>query len=110
VLPVEDWQEALKPLLALQDRLLTTLKPQPCRSTQVMRHILLHLAILQGNPHHMAATQVLESKINKPVTEWSATAITEAGRNKLENDLDRCLYVLLSSLQKTNVVVRSNST
>ncbi|KAM6499227.1 hypothetical protein JOM56_004735 [Amanita muscaria] len=43
VLPVEDWQDALKPLLDLQDKILKTSKFQLCCVTQVMRELLLHL-------------------------------------------------------------------
>ncbi|KIL70928.1 hypothetical protein M378DRAFT_155877 [Amanita muscaria Koide BX008] len=43
--------------------------------------------------------------MNETVTEQSPTLVTEIGQNILENDLDRCLYVLLSRLQKTNSVL-----
>ena len=69
-----------------------------------MRELLLHLAILQGN-HHIATAQEPESNINETVTERSPTLVTEAGKNKSENDLDTCLSVLLSCLQKTNSAV-----
>ncbi|KIL59231.1 hypothetical protein M378DRAFT_14939 [Amanita muscaria Koide BX008] len=105
VLPVEDWEETWKPLLCLQDTLLNTLKSQSCGFSQVMRELLLHLTILQRNSHQSAAVQVLDSNLNETVTEQSPTLVTEAGQNTLENDLDRCLCALLSSLQKTNSVL-----
>ena len=108
MLLVEDWQETLRPLLCLQDRLLNALKLQLCGFSQVMRELLLHLMILQRNPHHSAAIRVLDSNMNETVTEQSPTLVTEAGQDMFENDLDRCLYALLSSLQETDSVVCGN--
>ncbi|KIL59236.1 hypothetical protein M378DRAFT_1013702 [Amanita muscaria Koide BX008] len=103
VLPVEDWQEALKPLLSLRDRLLNTLKPQPCRFSQVMRELLLHLAILQGHAHRIAAFRVLGSNMNETITERSTALATDAMSNIPENDLDRCpISVFFSCLPKSN--------
>ncbi|KIL65364.1 hypothetical protein M378DRAFT_10767 [Amanita muscaria Koide BX008] len=106
VLPVEDWQEMLKPLLDLQDKLLHTLKPQPCRVTQVMRDLLLHLEILQRTSHPVAAIQAPYSNMNKPAMECNPTLVTE---NIPENDLDGCLSALLSCFQKTNSVLAVDS-
>ncbi|KIL57820.1 hypothetical protein M378DRAFT_359564 [Amanita muscaria Koide BX008] len=105
VLPVEDWQEALKPLLDLQNQLLKTSKPRSCRVTQVMRDLLLHLVILQGRSHTITAAQALESNMNETVTEWSPALVTEAQQNIPEKDLDSCLSVLLSCLRKTDLVM-----
>ncbi|KIL65366.1 hypothetical protein M378DRAFT_524982 [Amanita muscaria Koide BX008] len=102
VLPVEDWQETLQPLLDLQDKLLNTSKPQPCPVTQVMRELLLHLQILQRTSHLVAAIQAPYSNMKKTVTECNPTLVTE---NIPENDLDGCLSALLSCLQKTNSVL-----
>ncbi|KIL63743.1 hypothetical protein M378DRAFT_656843 [Amanita muscaria Koide BX008] len=102
VLPVEDWQEALKPLLHLQDKLLNTPKLRPCHITQVMRDLQLHLVILQGGRN--AAAQVPDSNMNESVTKQSLTLVTEAGQNTPEEDLDRCFSGLLSCLLKTDSV------
>ncbi|KIL55446.1 hypothetical protein M378DRAFT_596859 [Amanita muscaria Koide BX008] len=69
-LPVEDWQEALKPLLDLQDKLLKTSKPWSCRVTRVMRDLLLSLMFLQRISYPIAAAQVPESNIKETVTKW----------------------------------------
>ncbi|KAM6499339.1 hypothetical protein JOM56_004847 [Amanita muscaria] len=92
VLPVEDWQEALKPL---QDKLLKTPKLQSCRVTQVMRELLLHLVILQGKLHPITVVQAREPNMNE----------TEAQRNIPVKDLGSCLSVLLSCLQKMDSVM-----
>ncbi|KAM6491571.1 hypothetical protein JOM56_012963 [Amanita muscaria] len=109
VLSVEDWRGASKPLLDLQDRLLNTLKPKPCRVTQVMRDLLLHLALLQGGSHYIAATHVPESNMNENVTGWMSAPVTEAKQNIPETDLDSCLSVLLSRLQKPNSIMAVDS-
>ncbi|KAM6499198.1 hypothetical protein JOM56_004706 [Amanita muscaria] len=105
VLPVEDWQEALRPLLDLQDKLLKMLKPQSCRVIQVMRDLLLHLVTLKGESHPIAAVDAAESNMNETVTEWSPALVTEAQQNIPENDFESSLSVLLSCLQKTNSMV-----
>ncbi|KAM6499282.1 hypothetical protein JOM56_004790 [Amanita muscaria] len=102
VLPVKDLQEALKPLLNLQDKLLNTSKPKPCPVTQVMRELLLCLVLLQGKSYQVAATHVPESNMNETVTGLISAPVTEAMQNILETDLDRRLSALLSCLQKTN--------
>ncbi|KIL53959.1 hypothetical protein M378DRAFT_174469 [Amanita muscaria Koide BX008] len=96
VLPVEDWQEALKPLLDLQDKLLKTSRPYPCRVTQVMRDLLLHLVILQGKSHIITAAQAPESSMNETVTKRGPALVTEAQQSICEKDLDSCLSALLS--------------
>ncbi|KAM6499193.1 hypothetical protein JOM56_004701 [Amanita muscaria] len=93
VLPVEDWQEALRPLLDLQDKLLNTSRAQPCHDIQVMRDLLLHLVIYQGRSHPTTAAQAPESNMNETVIERSSALMTEAQQNI---PLDRCLSVLLS--------------
>ncbi|KIL58613.1 hypothetical protein M378DRAFT_310610 [Amanita muscaria Koide BX008] len=105
VLPAEDWQQALKPLLVLQDTLLNTLKPKPCRVTQVMRDLLLHLVLLQGRSHHIAVAHVPESNMNETVTGWISATVTEATQNRPETDLDSCLSALLPCLQKTDSIM-----
>ncbi|KAM6499341.1 hypothetical protein JOM56_004849 [Amanita muscaria] len=107
-LPVEDWQSALKPLLDLQDTLLNTSQPKPCRVTQVMRDLLLHLVLLQGKSHHIAATFVPESNMNETVTRRISTPVTEATQNIPETDLDSCLSALLSYHQQTNTTMVVN--
>ncbi|KAM6489684.1 hypothetical protein JOM56_014855 [Amanita muscaria] len=102
VLPVEDWQETLKPLLALQAKLLNTLRPQPCHFSPVMRELLLHLVILQRKPQPIAAGQAPYSNMNETVTECSPTLVTEARQKIPENNLDGCLSALLSCLHKAN--------
>ncbi|KAM6499425.1 hypothetical protein JOM56_004933 [Amanita muscaria] len=100
-LPVKDWQEALKPLLDLQDKLLNTSKPRPCYVTQIMRDLLLQLVVLQRNSHPIAAGAEVPMST---VTKTSALQVTEVRQNILENNLDRCLSLLLSCLPKTNSV------
>ncbi|KAM6499305.1 hypothetical protein JOM56_004813 [Amanita muscaria] len=95
-LPVEDWQSALKPLLDLQDKLLNIPRPKPCRVTQVIRDILLHLVLLQGKSH---ATHMPESNTNETVTGWISVQVAQ---NVPETDLDSCLSALLFCLKKTN--------
>ncbi|KIL57826.1 hypothetical protein M378DRAFT_15979 [Amanita muscaria Koide BX008] len=73
VLPVEDWKEALRPLLDLQDKLLNTSRAQPS--------------------HPTTAAQAPESNMNETVIERSSALMTEAQQNI---PLDRCLSVLLS--------------
>ncbi|KIL57205.1 hypothetical protein M378DRAFT_172021 [Amanita muscaria Koide BX008] len=104
VLPVEDWQEALKPLLDFQVKLLKTSKRQSCRVTQIMRDLLLHLVFLQGNSYPITAAQALESN-NEPVTAWSPALATQAQQNIPHTDLDSCLSRLLSCLQKMDSVM-----
>ncbi|KAM6499313.1 hypothetical protein JOM56_004821 [Amanita muscaria] len=105
VLSVEDWREALEPLLDLQDKLLNTLKPMPCRVTQLMRDLLLHLVVLQGKSQHIFATHVPESNMNETVTGWISGPVPESMQVIPETDLDSCLSVLLSSLQETNLTL-----
>ncbi|KIL54020.1 hypothetical protein M378DRAFT_19286 [Amanita muscaria Koide BX008] len=95
VLPVEGWQDALKPLLDLQDKLLKTSRPSSCRVTQVMRDLLLHLVILQGKSHIITAAQAPESNMNEAVTECGPALVTEAQQSIREKDLDSCLSALL---------------
>ncbi|KAM6499321.1 hypothetical protein JOM56_004829 [Amanita muscaria] len=109
MLPVEDWQDVLKLLLDFQDKLLKTSKPQSCHATQVMRNLLLQLVILQGKPHYIAA-QAPESTMKETVTEWSPALVTEAQQNIREKDLDSCLSVFLSCLQRMNSVLTVNPT
>ncbi|KIL67189.1 hypothetical protein M378DRAFT_296448 [Amanita muscaria Koide BX008] len=108
VLSIEDWQEALKPLLDLQDKLLKTSKPQSCRVTQVMRDLLLHLVFLQRKSHPITAAHALESNMNEIVTEWDPALVTEIQKDIPEKGLDCCLAVLLSCLQKTDSVMVVN--
>ncbi|KIL57503.1 hypothetical protein M378DRAFT_171695 [Amanita muscaria Koide BX008] len=105
VLPVEDWQEALKPLIDLQDKLLKTSKPRPCCVTQIVRDLQLHMVILQRSSHAIATAPAPESNNNETVTQWSPALVTEALQNIPKNDLDRCLSGLLSCLRKTNSAV-----
>ncbi|KAM6499297.1 hypothetical protein JOM56_004805 [Amanita muscaria] len=105
VLPVEDWQSVLTPLLDLQDKILNTSKPRPCRVTQIMRDLLLHLVVLQGKSHHIAATHVPEPNKNETVTRWISGPVTEATQNIPGTDLDSCLSALLSCLQKMNSIM-----
>ncbi|KIL54304.1 hypothetical protein M378DRAFT_849541 [Amanita muscaria Koide BX008] len=105
VLPFEDWQEALKPLLDFQNKLLNTSKPKPCFVTQVMRDLLLHLVLLQGKSDHIPAAHVPESNMNETVTEWISAPVTEVTQNIPEADLDSCLSALLSCLQKTGSIM-----
>ncbi|KAM6499298.1 hypothetical protein JOM56_004806 [Amanita muscaria] len=102
VLPVEDWQDASKPLLDLQDKVLNTSKPKPCRVTQVMRDLLLLPVFLQRLSDRTAATHVPESNMDETVTGRISAPVTEATQNILETDLDSCLSALLSCLQKMN--------
>ncbi|KIL60403.1 hypothetical protein M378DRAFT_168132 [Amanita muscaria Koide BX008] len=104
-LPVEDWQSALKPLLDLQDKLLNTSKPKPCRVAQLMRDLLLHLVLLQRRSHHIAATHVPESNMNETVTGWICPPITKATQNIPETDLNSCPSALLSYHQETNSIM-----
>ncbi|KIL57941.1 hypothetical protein M378DRAFT_15901 [Amanita muscaria Koide BX008] len=104
-LSVQDWQEALKPLLDLQDKVFNTAKPKPCRVTQVMRDLLLHLVLLQRRSDHIAAIHVPESHVNETVTEWIPAPITEAMQDIHETNLNGCLSALLSGLPKTNPIM-----
>ncbi|KAM6499435.1 hypothetical protein JOM56_004943 [Amanita muscaria] len=99
-LPVEDWQEALKPLLDLQDKLLNISKPKSCYVTDVMYNLrlVLQLLLLQRNSHPAEV-----SVSTKTVTETSAVLVG-ARQNIPENDLDSCLCLLLSCLPKTTSV------
>ncbi|KIL56081.1 hypothetical protein M378DRAFT_173013 [Amanita muscaria Koide BX008] len=104
-LPVEDWQEALKPLLNLQDKLLKMSKPWPCRVIQVMRDLLMHLVFLQRKSHPITVAQAPESNMK----EISRALVTEAQQTIPKNDLDSCLSALLSCLQKMDSVMVVNS-
>ncbi|KIL58832.1 hypothetical protein M378DRAFT_170104 [Amanita muscaria Koide BX008] len=104
-LPVEDWEEALKPLLDLQDKLLKTSKPRPCRVTQIMRDLLLHLTILQRISHPIAAAQVVQSNIEEAVTKWSRALATKVRNIKAKKKSDSCFSLLISLLQKSNPVM-----
>ncbi|KIL60389.1 hypothetical protein M378DRAFT_919280 [Amanita muscaria Koide BX008] len=74
-----------------------------------MRNLLLQLLILQGKPHPIAA-QAPESNMNETVTEWSPALVTEAQQNIREKDLDSCLSVFLSCLQRMNSVLTVDAT
>ncbi|KAM6489892.1 hypothetical protein JOM56_014704 [Amanita muscaria] len=74
-----------------------------CRVIQVMRDLLLHLVILRGESHPIAAAQAPQSKKN--VTKRSAALVTETQQNIPQKGLDSCLSVLLSSLQKTDLLL-----
>ncbi|KIL56379.1 hypothetical protein M378DRAFT_523810 [Amanita muscaria Koide BX008] len=75
----------------------------PCRVIQVMRDLLLHLVILRGESHPIAAAQAPQS--NENVIERSAALVTETQQNIPHKGLDSCLSVLLSSLQKTDLLL-----
>ena len=109
VLPVEDWQEALKPLIHLQDNLLNTSKPQSCRITQIMRDLQLHLVVLQRIPHHIAVSPAPGSNMHEAVIERGHLFVIEARQKIPEKDLDRCFSGLLSCLQKTDSLVCDTS-
>ncbi|KIL55784.1 hypothetical protein M378DRAFT_173362 [Amanita muscaria Koide BX008] len=98
VLPVEEWQQALQPLLDLQNKLLTlpnfryTSEFLPCTWCpvfEIMRHLLLHLAFLLG-----ASDRVLNSD-----SDVTPLIPTETGINALEKDLNACLLSLLPLLR-----------
>ncbi|KAM6499232.1 hypothetical protein JOM56_004740 [Amanita muscaria] len=108
-LPVEDWQEALKPLLNLQDKLLTMSKPQPCRVIQVMRDLFMHLVFLQRKSHSIAVVQAPKSSMKEIITKWSRALVAKVQQTIPENDLDSCLSALLSCLQKMDSVMVVNS-
>ncbi|KIL55450.1 hypothetical protein M378DRAFT_17932 [Amanita muscaria Koide BX008] len=104
-LSVEDWEEALKPLLDLQDKLLNTSKLLPCRVTQAMRDLLLSLRILQSKPHPITLAQAPESNMLETLIKWSRALVTKAWNIEAENNLDSCLSLLLSLLQRTDPVM-----
>ncbi|KIL67193.1 hypothetical protein M378DRAFT_159579 [Amanita muscaria Koide BX008] len=104
-LPVEDWQEALKPLLNLQDKLLTMSKPQPCRVIQVMRDLLMHLVFMQRKSHSITVVEAPKSNMKG----ISRAPVTEAQQTIPENDLDSCLSALLACLRKMDSEMVVNS-
>ncbi|KAM6491620.1 hypothetical protein JOM56_013012 [Amanita muscaria] len=108
-LSVKDWEEALKPLLDLQDELLNTSKLVPCRVTQTMRDLLLTLRILQSKADPIAPAQAPKSNIKETVTKWIRVLVTKARNIKAKKNLDSCLSLLLS-LQKSSPMMVDTAT
>ncbi|KAM6496292.1 hypothetical protein JOM56_008998 [Amanita muscaria] len=118
-LPVTEWQEALKPLLCLQDKLLTLpnftstwnlLPCDTCTVFQIMRDFLSHLTIMQGTCHPVTSNQLVELYLNESDVNRSNERLIEAGQNVHEDDLVGCVYSLLSQLRKAKLEPSVNTT
>ncbi|KAM6497629.1 hypothetical protein JOM56_005577 [Amanita muscaria] len=112
VLPVEEWQQALQPLLDLQNKLLTlpnfrsTWEVVPCKvctGFYTMRHLLLHLAFRLGASDHILDSVLMaESHADgsEEIHSIMPLILTETDTNALEKDLNTCLSSLLPRLRR----------
>ncbi|KAM6499257.1 hypothetical protein JOM56_004765 [Amanita muscaria] len=92
VLLVEDWQEALKPLLNLQNKLLN----------------MPNLVLVRGNSHRQATSEAPWSIPSTPVGKWSPFILTE--KTVPERTLDSCLSSLFSHLQNMDSTLAVSAT
>ncbi|KAM6496162.1 hypothetical protein JOM56_008868 [Amanita muscaria] len=119
-LSVDDWQEALRPLVDFQHKLLNTpnftstwelLPCDKCMVFHTIRHLMLHLAFLQGTSHSTPfSIRLSESLSNESVEEANTVTLTEPEQNVVEQDLDGCLSSLLSHLRQMKLELSVNLT
>ncbi|KIL55773.1 hypothetical protein M378DRAFT_569210 [Amanita muscaria Koide BX008] len=113
VLPVEEWQQALQPLLDLQTKLLTLpnfrctwefLPCTECTGFDIMRHLLLHLAFLLGASDHVLNSALMAESHADGSEEMHSSVmpsiLTKTDTNALEKHLNACLSSLLPRLRR----------
>ncbi|KAM6497677.1 hypothetical protein JOM56_005625 [Amanita muscaria] len=117
VLPVEEWQEALQPLLNLQNKLLSlpnfrcTWELLPCKECtgfHTMRDLLLHLAIRLGasDPDpNSALTAEFRSGGTIEMLNLTPSIQTEIEANMHDKDLNACLSSLLPRLRMRKLCI-----
>ncbi|KIL61224.1 hypothetical protein M378DRAFT_167209 [Amanita muscaria Koide BX008] len=111
-LPVEEWQQALQPLVDLQNKLLTLpnfhcvwefLSCKTCTGFHTMRDLLLHLAFLLGASDRVLDSTLMAESHADGSEEIHCSVVpsilTKTDTNVLENDLNACLSSLLPRLR-----------
>ncbi|KIL70495.1 hypothetical protein M378DRAFT_156650 [Amanita muscaria Koide BX008] len=118
VLPVTEWQQGLKPLFYLQDKLLklpnftSTWNLLPCGTCTVfpiMRDLLSHFIVMQGTSHPVTSfDQTMELCLNQ--SDVNKSSDIGAEQNVCEDDLVGSVYSLLSQLRKAKLEPLANAT
>ncbi|KAM6489913.1 hypothetical protein JOM56_014492 [Amanita muscaria] len=116
-LPVTEWQEALQPLLRVQDKLLTLpnftstwnlLPCDMCTVFQIMRDLLLHLIIMEGSCRPVISSFQTERLCLNDSDVIRSTEISTEARQP--DDLVGCIYSLLTQLRKAKLEPSVNTT
>ncbi|KAM6494515.1 hypothetical protein JOM56_010876 [Amanita muscaria] len=116
---VAEWQEALQPLLRLQDKLLTLpnftstwnlLPCDTCTVFQIMRDLLLHLVIMEGICRPVTSSFQTERLCLNDSDVIRTEISTEERQHVHEDDLVGCIYSLLTQLRKAKLEPSVNTT
>ena len=107
ILPLEDWEEVLKPLLRLQEEMLASPRSgspwkrgfcDHCRIFYIIHDLLLHLMFFRG-----ASCPMLPKALPPLQSSDSEFGLVTAAEGNSQADLDDCLTALLAELKSWKV-------